>query len=337
MMSCQNEFTFIRLAPLRMVARMNAPSSGPVDGADRAEQAGAADHRRGDRLQLPAYRPGGVADAGARGQHDADDGCAERRQDVGRRVTALTLTPDRRAASRWSRPRRDSGPIGCGAGRRRPAPRRGSPSRTGWGRPATRRARSPVNVSLVTLIGRAVGHQQADAAQRRQVASVMMKGGRPMLTMPKAWNAPMAPTTARRGSQRQAVSMARSEAITGQRRGEPAPCLDQQGDDDADEAHDGADRQVDAAGDDHEGLADAPGSRRSAPWRSRLGCCSASRSCPSARTGPANISREQPSSVRPSSREKSKRGPWLGRGRHGLGSSSSMSSCVVARLIGLRL
>ncbi len=29
MMNCQNEFTFIRLAPLRIVARMKAPSSGP--------------------------------------------------------------------------------------------------------------------------------------------------------------------------------------------------------------------------------------------------------------------------------------------------------------------
>ena len=51
--------------------------------ADRAEQAGAADDGRGDGLQFPAFGLRGVADADARGQQDADEGGAERRQDIG--------------------------------------------------------------------------------------------------------------------------------------------------------------------------------------------------------------------------------------------------------------
>ena len=73
------------------------------------------------------------------------------------------------------------------------------------------------------------------------VASVMMKGGRPILTMPKPWKMPMATPT--RSVTRMAIQMREAG-------------IHHHGDDDGGEADHGADRQVDAAGDDDEGLAD---------------------------------------------------------------------------------
>ncbi len=73
------------------------------------------------------------------------------------------------------------------------------------------------------------------------VASVMMKGGRPILTMPKPWNRPMATPT----------SSVMQDGEPDRHAG-----VDQHGDDDGGEADDRADRKVDAAGDDDEGLAD---------------------------------------------------------------------------------
>ncbi len=73
MMRCQNGLRLSRLAPLLIVVRMNEPISGPWIDADRAEQAGAADHRRGDRLQFPAVALGRIADADAHGEQNADE------------------------------------------------------------------------------------------------------------------------------------------------------------------------------------------------------------------------------------------------------------------------
>ena len=72
------------------------------------------------------------------------------------------------------------------------------------------------------------------------VASVMMKGGRPSWTMPKPWKAPIATPI----SSVRAIGGRDAEAVH-----------HQPGHDDAAEAHHGADRQVDAGRDDHEGLA----------------------------------------------------------------------------------
>ncbi len=50
--------------------------------ADGAEEAGATDHGRGDRLQFPAFRLSRVADADTRCQQDTNKGGAKCRQNI---------------------------------------------------------------------------------------------------------------------------------------------------------------------------------------------------------------------------------------------------------------
>src|SRR5580658_5151904 len=55
----------------------------PLHRADRAEKAGPADDRRGDRLQFPALALGRIANADAHGEQNTDEGGAKARYDVG--------------------------------------------------------------------------------------------------------------------------------------------------------------------------------------------------------------------------------------------------------------
>ena len=66
-----------------IVVRMKEPSSGPCTEPIGAKKAGATDDRGGDRLQFPSFRLGRVTDADSRGEQNADEGSAERRENVG--------------------------------------------------------------------------------------------------------------------------------------------------------------------------------------------------------------------------------------------------------------
>jgi hypothetical protein len=97
----------------------------------------------------------------------------------------------------------------------------------------TRRARIPgrhrwlMEIELPLVINRPMPRSEVS------VASVMMKGGRPMRTMPKPWKAPIATPHQQRQDDRKPRSARRPDQ--------------QPGDDDAGEADHGADGKVDAA------------------------------------------------------------------------------------------
>jgi hypothetical protein len=55
----------------------------PVHRANGTEKTGATDDGGGYRLQFPSFRLGRVADTDARGEQDADEGGAERREGIG--------------------------------------------------------------------------------------------------------------------------------------------------------------------------------------------------------------------------------------------------------------
>ena len=107
-----------------------------------------------------------------------------------------------------------------------------------------------VNASLVIEIVAPLVIRRPMPRKAYIVASVMMNGGRPICTTPNAWNRPM-PTP---------ISE-RNRDGAGDRGGEAEIVGQQQGDNHADEAFDRADGEIDAAGDDDEGLDRSPGSR----------------------------------------------------------------------------
>ena len=70
---CQKDGTFISVRPFCSPPRVSAPISEPSGFADAAEQTGAADHRRADRLQFEAAAADRLGRTDAGDQHEAGD------------------------------------------------------------------------------------------------------------------------------------------------------------------------------------------------------------------------------------------------------------------------
>ena len=104
-----------------------------------------------------------------------------------------------------------------------------------------------VNVSLVIEMVAPLVIRRPMPRKAYIVDSVIMNGGSPICTTPNAWKRPMTDADQERDRDR-----------AGDRRGEAEIVGQQQGDDHADEAFDRADGEIDAAGDDDEGLARSP-------------------------------------------------------------------------------
>ena len=87
----------------------------------------------------------------------------------------------------------------------------------------------PVKASLVTLMVEPLVISRPMPFSAVKVASVMMKGGRPMRTTPKAWNAPMAMPTSERGEDREPEAehhgRALGKADAGERLAKPGTML----------------------------------------------------------------------------------------------------------------
>ena len=113
------------------------------------------------------------------------------------------------------------------------------------GKPRKLEREKPVKASLSIEIVAPLVMRSPMPRSAYMVASVMMNGGRPICTTPKAWKRPMKTPMA-------------SEMVTapGDRRGEAEVIGEQPRHRHRDEAGDRADRKVDAAGDDDECLAD---------------------------------------------------------------------------------